>query len=70
MKEYEAQMQNSIQKAQLALDAAKSVGQYTSQLAAGAMSAMHVSASISGSGSSSVGYSASESKSESHNYSY
>ena len=62
--------------AQLALEAAKAMGQYSAQLAAGAMSAMHVSASVSGSGSQSNSYSnsdsrsKSESKSESHNYNY
>ena len=66
--EYQAKMQNAIQQAQLALEAAKSVGQYTAQLAAGALSAQHVSASISGSGSASA--SESKSTSTSHNYSY
>ena len=57
-------------QAQFALEAAKAAGQYTAQLASGAMSAAHVSASISGSGSASVGSSDSESTSTSHNYSY
>ena len=70
IKEFETKMQRSIQEAQLALEAAKSVGQYTAQLAAGAMSAAHVSASISGSGSSSSSVSRSTSESTSHNYSY
>lgn len=76
LKEYEAKMQRAIQTAQLALEAAKAMGQYSAQLAAGAMSAMHVSASVSGSGSQSNSYSnsdsrsKSESKSESHNYNY
>lgn len=76
LKEYETKMQRAIQTAQLALEAAKAMGQYSAQLAAGAMSAMHVSASVSGSGSQSNSYSnsdsrsKSESKSESHNYNY
>ncbi|RLL50329.1 hypothetical protein D9K79_00840 [Acinetobacter cumulans] len=68
IKEYEAKIQKSLQEAQLALEQAKALGQYSAQLAAGAMSATHVSASISGSGSSST--SKSNSVSESHNYNY
>lgn len=70
MSEYNAKMQNAIQQAQIALEAAKAVGQYTAQLAAGAMSAAHVSASISGSGSASSSDSTSTSTTTSHNYSY
>lgn len=68
--EYTAKMQNAIQQAQIALESARAVGQYTAQLAAGAMSAAHVSASISGSGSASTSDSTSTSTSTSHNYSY
>ena len=70
LKEYETKMQKAIQEANIALESAKAMGQYTSQLAAGAMSAAHVSASISGSGSASTSSSNSNSKSESHNYNY
>lgn len=70
LKEYEAKMQKAIQEANIALESAKAMGQYTAQLAAGAMSAAHVSASISGSGSSSIGYSTSETTSTNTNYSY
>lgn len=70
LKEYEAKMQKAIQEANIALESAKAMGQYTAQLAAGAMSAAHVSASISGSGSASTSFSNSQSKSESHNYNY
>lgn len=70
LKEYEAKMQKSIQEANIALESAKAMGQYTAQLAAGALSAAHVSASISGSGSASTSFSNSQSKSESHNYNY
>lgn len=70
LKEFEAKMQKAIQEANIALESAKAMGQYTSQLAAGAMSAAHVSASISGSGSASTSSSTSNSKSESHNYNY
>lgn len=68
--EYTAKMQNAIQQAQIALESAKALGQYTAQLAAGAMSAAHVSASISGSGSASSSESTSTSTSTSHNYNY
>lgn len=70
LKEYEAKMQKAVQEANIALESAKAMGQYSAQLAAGAMSAAHVSASISGSGSASTSNSTSDSKSESHNYSY
>ena len=66
--EYQAKMQNAIQKAQIALESAKALGQYTAQLAAGALSAVHVSAGMSASGSESS--SESKSTSTSHNYSY
>lgn len=68
--QYNAKLQHSIQSAQIALESAKAMGQYTAQLAAGAMSAAHVSASISGSGSANSSASFSESKSTSYNYSY
>lgn len=68
--EYNARMQHAIQQAQLALESAKALGQYTAQLAAGAMSAMHVSAGISGSGSASSSDSRSTSTSTSYTYSY
>lgn len=68
--EYQAKMQDAIQKANIALEAAKAVGQYTAQLAAGAMSAAHVSASISGSGSASTSGSTSVSTNTNHNYTY
>jgi hypothetical protein len=70
LKEYESKMTKAIQEANIALESAKAMGQYTAQLAAGAMSAAHVSASISGSGSASTSNSYSDSKSESHNYNY
>ena len=68
MSEYQAKIQNAIQKAQIALESAKALGQYTAQLAAGALSAVHVSAGMSASGS--VSSSESKSTSTSHNYSY
>lgn len=68
--EYQAKSDQIIKNAQIALESAKALGQYTAQLAAGAMSAAHVSASISGSGSTSTSSSRSDSKSENHNYNY
>jgi hypothetical protein len=70
LKEYDSHISKIFQKTQLAVEAEKAMGQYSAQLAAGALSAMNVSASISGSGSSSLGYSAGVSESTSHNYSY
>ena len=70
IKQYEANIQKAIQQAQIALEAAKGMGQYTAQLAAGAMSAAHVSASIGASGSVSSSSSYGDSRSESHNYNY
>lgn len=70
LKQYDSQISKIFQKTQLAVEAEKAMGQYSAQLAAGALSAMNVSASISGSGSSSLGYSAGVSESTSHNYSY
>ena len=70
MSEYTSKMQNAIQQAQIALDAAKAVGGFSAQLAAGALSAAHVSASISGSGSASSSDSTSTSTSTSYNYTY
>lgn len=70
MKQYEALMKNAQTKAQVALESAKAVGGYVAQLAAGAMSAGHISASISASGSASDSRSTSTTTSTSHNYSY
>lgn len=70
MKQYEALMKNAQTKAQIALESAKATGGFAAQLAAGAMSAGHISASISASGSASNSVSKSESTSTSHNYSY
>ncbi len=68
--EYNTRSTNAVQRASISLEAAKAMGQYTAQLAAGAMSAAHVSASISGSGSASTSSSRSKSESTSHNYNY
>ncbi len=72
MKHYEATLEKAVKEAQIAMEAAKAIGQYSAQLAAGAMSAMHISASIGASGSDSVSNSRSQSESTStnHNYNY
>lgn len=70
LKEYDSHINKIFQKTQLAVEAEKAIAQYSAQLAAGALSAMHVSASIGGSGSVSSSYSESDSKSENYNYSY
>lgn len=72
MKSYDANINKAYHQAQIALEAAKAMGQYAAQLAAGAMSALHVSAGVSGSGSqsNSVSDSTSNSTSTNHNYSY
>ena len=70
LKQFEANMQQAYQKAQIALEGAKAAGQYAAQLAAGAMSALHVSASVGGTGSQSSSESHSYNDSESTNYNY
>lgn len=65
VKRYDTAMQQLIQQAAIQMDAIKAAGQMASQLAAGAMSAMHVQASVSGSGSQSY----SENRSDNVTYS-
>ena len=62
--EYNAKMQHAIQQAQLAVEAAKAMGQYSAQLVAGAMSAINVSAGVQGHGSQSGAWNRND------NYSY
>lgn len=70
LSEYQTRQSAANQKAQIALESAKALGQYTAQLAAGALSAQHISASMSAGYSLSSSHSQSKSYSESHNYSY
>jgi hypothetical protein len=70
MSEYSANVQKAIQTAQLALEAAKAMGQFSAQLASGALSAAHISASISGGGTVSSSDSRTTSTNTSHNYNY
>lgn len=67
---YQANIQKAVQQAQIALEAAKAMGQYSAQLAAGAMSAMHVSAGINGSGTQSESFGINTSTNTNHNYTY
>ena len=46
MTEYQTKMQHAVSQAQLALEAAKAMGSFSAQLAAGAMSAANVSAKL------------------------
>jgi hypothetical protein len=66
VREYDARMTRLVEEVKIQAQAIQAAGQMASQLAAGAMSAMHVQASLSGSGSKS----SSSSRSESHNYNY
>ena len=70
MSEYQAKMTHAVQLANVTLEATKAIGQYSAQLAAGAMSAMHVSAGVSASGSAGSSDSTSKSTTTSYNYSY
>ncbi len=72
LKEYQSRLERSMGEAQIALESAKALGQYSAQLAAGAMSAVNIGASVSASGSVGESYSRSkgESTSTSHNYNY
>lgn len=69
---YQASIQKATSEAQVVMEGAKASGQYTAQLAAGALSALHVSASVSGSGGQTSGYSETKSTSTdtNHNYNY
>ena len=55
-RQFDSRMQRLLQMSVAIKDALASAGQMTAQMAAGAMSAIHASASISGSGSVSTGY--------------
>lgn len=70
LKKYDASITRMIQQAQIQSEAIKATGTMSAQLAAGAMAATNVSASMSGSAGISSSDSLSRSKSESHNYNY
>lgn len=72
IKQYQAKIERAMKEAGIALEAAKAMGQYTSQLAAGAMSALHLTTSLSGQGSAGTqtSYGVQNQVSESHNHQY
>ena len=72
MSQYTANTSKAAQQAQIVLEAQKAIGQFTAQLAAGAMSALHIQASVSGSGTEGYNYSRQESSgtNTNHNYTY
>ena len=61
MTEFNAKMQQAYHQAQIALESAKAMGQYSAQLVAGAMSAINVSAQVQGQGTQTGSYSRQES---------
>ena len=62
--EFNSRLQHAIARAQLAMESSKAIGQFTAQLVAGAMSAINVSAGVSGTGSQSGAWNRND------NYSY
>lgn len=72
MSAYGTKSQAAIEASKINLEKAKSVGQFTAQMAAGLMSAINISAGFSGSGTQSDGWSQTNSTgtTTSHNYSY
>lgn len=68
VREYDQSMNRLIERGRVIVSALAAGGNMAAQLASGAMSAMHVQASLSGSGSASTGWSNSYSYSENHNF--
>ena len=62
--EYQAKVQKAIQDANLIVEKFRAIGQFAAQMAAGAMSAIHIGSNMNG------GASVSSTKTESHSYSY
>ena len=69
-KHYEAKINEAVQRANIALESAKAQGQFSAQMAAGAMSALNVGASVTGSGSQSAASDYRQSFDENHNYNH
>lgn len=67
LREYDQFQTRTIERSRVVVQALSAAGQMSSQLAAGAMSAMHVQASLSGSGSASTNWSNSYSESKNTN---
>lgn len=70
LKKYDASMERLIQQVQIQSEAIKAAGQMSSQLAAGAMAATNVSASMSGAANISSTDTMTTSRTETHNYTY
>lgn len=70
MSAYGTKTTAAIEASKISLEKAKSVGQFTAQMAAGLMSAINISAGISGSGSQASNYSETKSEGKSTNYNY
>lgn len=68
VREYDAAMNRLIERGRVIVSALAAAGNMAAQLSSGAMSAMHVQASLSGSGNASTGWSNSYSYSENHNF--
>lgn len=68
VREYDQSMTRLIERGRVVVSALSAAGGMASQLAAGAMSAMHVQASLSGSGNAGTSWSNSYSYSENHNF--
>jgi len=69
-KHYEAKINEAVQRAQIALESAKAQGAFSAQMAAGAMSALNVGASVTGNGSQSAASDYRQSFDENHNHNY
>lgn len=68
VREYDQSMNRLIERGRVIVSALAAAGNMAAQLSSGAMSAMHVQASLSGSGNASTGWSNSYSYSENHNF--
>ena len=68
-KRYEANINEAVQRANIALESAKAQGAFAAQMAAGAMSALNVSAGVSGSGTQSASSYSSDNTTTNYNYS-
>ena len=70
MSAYGTKTTAAIEASKISLEKAKSVGQFTAQMAAGLMSAINISAGVTGSGSQANNYSETKSEGKSTNYNY
>jgi len=70
MGQYNALSQRAFQQAQITLEGSKAIGSWSAQLAAGTMSAMHVSATVTGSGTNTNSFTQTKSEGTNTNYNY